>query len=501
MMSRLFSNPGWLAALVLALMVMGYFAYTQIGTGFMPHMDEGGFILDYLAKPGTSLTETDRLLRQVEKIITAIPEVDSYSRRTGLQLGANFLTETNTGDFFIHLKDFPRRSIDSIMTELREKIQLTVPGLRVETVQLMEDMIGDLTAVPQPIEIKIFGDNQVLLQQEAKLVAKMLQPIEGVVEIVNGIVISGDAVNIQVDRVKAAVLGLEPDAITRQIQTQLMGTVVSKIQEGDKMTGIRIWTPDNLRARIQQLQQLSLRTLNGRYISLSQAANISILQGQAEIRQENMKPMIAVTARIENRDLGSTMREVKKVLSRLSLPPGMYLEYGGLYQEQQKSFLGLLVVFFTALLLVALLLLFLYEDIYILAGILITTLLSLPGIFIGLWVTGTELNISAMMGMTMIVGMVTEIAIFYFAELNTYTNPGIHELITSGIMRMRPILMTSVISILALLPLALNIGAGSAMQQPLALAIISGLIFATPLVLCFMPALYFWLRKVFLITS
>lgn len=493
-MEGLLSQFKWLIFVIIALMAIGYIAFSQVGTGFMPYMDEGGFILDYMAKPGTSLTETDRLLRQVEKLIVDIPDVDSYSRRTGLQLGGG-LTEANTGDFFIHLKKLPRRNIDAVMTELREKIELYVPGLQVGTAQLMEDMIGDLTAVPQPIEVKIFGNNSFELQKLAKQAAVLLSSIPGVVEVKDGIIISGDAINIQVDRIKTALAGLDPDLITRQIQTQLMGNVISQIQSGEQLFGIRILIPENLRDRILQLEQLSLRATNGHYVSLHNLASMTIERGQAQITRENLKPMIAATGRIEGRDLGSTMQDVKRLMQKLNLPPGFYIEYGGLYQEQQKSFYDLFIVFISAILLVSVLLLFLYENFFILLSILTTTLLSLSGVFLGLWLSGTELNISAMMGMITIIGMITEIAIFYFAELSSYARPTAHELINAGIMRMRPILMTTLIAILALLPLALGFGVGAKMQQPLAISIISGLIFALPLVLFIMPTMHFFMLK------
>jgi CzcA family heavy metal efflux pump len=493
-MHEFFEKPIWLTITIAIVIGIGYLSYTQIGSGFMPHMDEGGFILDYIAPPGTSLTETDRLLRQVEKTIVAIPEVDNYSRRTGLQLGGG-LTETNTGDFFIRLKNSRNRNIDLIMSELRSQIAIKVPGLKVDTAQLMEDMIGDLTAIPQPIEVKIFGDDLQVMQNTANKIADLLSSIKDVVEIFNGITISGDAINIKVDRIKASLLGLDPDAVSKQLQNQLTGNVISWMQSGERLIGIRILTPPTLHERFQQLKILPLRNAAGHMISLQRIASITIEHGQAQMARENLKPMIAVTARIEGRDLGSTMIDVKNAIHKITLPSSLYIEYGGLYQEQQKSFYDLMIVFISAVLLVTVLLLFLYENFYITACILITTLLSFSGTFLGLWLTHTELNISSMMGMTMVVGIVTEIAIFYFCELNTYPGKSKEELITAGVMRMRPILMTSIIAVLALMPLALGIGTGAAMQQPLAIAIISGIIFAVPLVLLIMPTLYFHTLK------
>lgn len=494
LMNSMLARPMLIFLVIILLGGMAYLSYRNVGSGFMPKMDEGGFILDYKAPPGTSLAETDRLLQQVEKLIQALPEVDSYSRRTGLQLGGG-LTESNEGDFFIRLKAPPRRNIEAVMSDLRQRVESKVPGLKIETAQLMEDLIGDLTAVPQPIEVKLFGDSDAQLMTLAPRVAAQLSAIPGVVEVNNGIVIAGDALDVHIDPVRASLEGLDPAAVTRQIQTELGGTLASHVQSESKMIGVRVWIPGSLRTRVQQMQTLPLRAPDGHYLPLSRIADIQTVQGQAQIVRENFKPMVAVTARIEGRDMGSTMRDVQAKLGRLPLAPGTYMAYGGLYKQQQKSFSDLRLVLLSAILLVTLLLLFIYERFSIVLSILFTTLLALSGVFLGLWLTGTELNISAMMGMTMIVGIVTEVAIFYFAELDPQALHSKEDLIDAGRMRMRPIFMTSIIAILALLPLALGIGTGSAMQTPLAIAIISGLLLAVPLVLVLLPMLYMLLQK------
>ncbi|MDB5986838.1 MAG: AcrB/AcrD/AcrF family protein [Nevskia sp.] len=479
-----------------ALLIVGAggVAWTQMQSGFMPQMDEGGFTLDYYAAPGTSLTETDRLLRQVEVLIQATPEVNGYSRRTGLQLGGS-LTEANEGDFFIHLKPTPRRDIEAVMSDLRGRIEAQVPGLHIETAQLMEDLIGDLTAVPQPIEVKLFGANLDALQTLAPQVAARLEKIEGVVEVQNGLRVAGDALEVHVDRVRAGLEGLDPDAVSKQLETLLGGTVVGVIQSGAKTVGLRLWSDAALRDRIEAIDQLRLRSPDGRDLPLSRVATISIASGQPQIVRENLEQMIAVTARLDGRDLGSAMNDVRVAVGQMKLPSSIRVEYGGLYSEQQKSFRGLTAVFGAALLLVTTLLLYLYERWAVVISILTAVLLCVASVFVGLWLTGTELDISAMMGMTMIIGIVTEIAIFYFAEIDTQESAEIEALIYAGRHRLRPILMTSLIGILALLPLALSIGAGSAMQAPLAIAIISGLFAALPVVLLIMPAIFAALAK------
>ncbi|MDD2751441.1 MAG: efflux RND transporter permease subunit, partial [Acidithiobacillus sp.] len=490
-LEKLLRRPLFLSLIVLAFLLLGGWSYTQVGSGFMPAMDEGGFVLDYTAAPGTSLAETDRLLDQVQQILAQNRDVASYSRRTGLQLGGG-ITEANTGDFFIRLKAQRQHSIWQVMQAVRAQIHNQVPGLRVQTGQLMEDLIGDLTAVPQPVEIKLFGADPQTLQKLARQVAGQIRQVPGVVEVFDGIVIAGDAVDIHVDPVKAALAGMTPGQVSSQLQTLMAGRVVSRIPQGQEMIGVRVRAPHALWSEIHRLRQLPIIAPDGHYLTLGQVAEIRMQSGQAELNSENLKPMVAVTARIEGRALSTVMGEVKVRLAHLQLPRGVYLQYGGLYREQQQSMRELALVLLAAILLVTVLLLFLYERFTVVLSILATALLALGSVFIGLWLTGTERNITAMIGMTMIVGIVTETAIFFFAEAQSAES---HELVRAGKARLRPVLMTAIIAILALMPLALGMGAGAQMQAPLAIAIISGLLAEIPLVLLVMPGIYAWLER------
>jgi CzcA family heavy metal efflux pump len=485
-------HPARMLIVALVLLLLGGVALWRLPSGFMPHMDEGGFILDYRAPPGTALSETDRLLRKLEVMIQEVPEVYSYSRRTGLQLGGG-ITEANEGDFFIKLKSGPRRDIEEIMTDLRTDAEKEIPGLTIETVQLMEDLIGDLTAVPQPIEVKLFGPDLAQLQAFAPRIAKRLGKISGVTEILDGLRIAGDAIQIRVDRGRAAVEGLDPDEVSKQVATLMGGTLAGQIQSGEKVLDVRIWTPQDLRTHIDAVGELRLRAPDGHELPLKRVADVEIAAGQPELQREDLEQMVAVTARLEGRDLGSAIKEVKSAVAAMHLPPSVRVEYGGIYAEQQRSFHDLAAVFAAAVLLVTSLLLYLYERWAIILAILGTVALSVAAVFIGLWVTNTELNISAMMGLTMIVGIVAEIAVFYFSELEQEGEAA--ALLIAGRRRLRPILMTSLIAILALLPLALGLGTGSEMQTPLAIAIISGLIAAMPLVLVVMPVFYLLISR------
>ncbi|MFQ5672560.1 MAG: efflux RND transporter permease subunit, partial [Nitrospinales bacterium] len=490
-------HPWLVLGVILPFLALGWLGYNQIGTGFLPRIDEGGFILDYRAKAGTSLAETDRLLRQVEVILQNTPEVQTYSRRTGLALSGGF-AEVNRGDFFVRLKGYPRRDIDSVMDDVRQQIEHSVPGLAIEMALLMEDLIGDLTAVPQPIEIKLFSDDSQALSDLAVKTARSIEKVPGVVDINNGIVIAGDALIVKVDRNKVALEGVSSGAITRMLKNQLTGAVAGQIAQNPKMVNLRVWTPKVGRNKISDLGALRLRAPDGHWFPLGRVAELRVVTGQPQIMRDDLKRMIAVTGRISRRDMGSTIADIIAVLDRPGfLTKGVYYQLGGLYQQQRIAFRGLIWVLVSAIVLTFALLLFLYESFRVAIAMLLTTLLTTAAVFVGLWFTGTELNITAMMGMTMVIGIATEVTIFYYSEYNDLGKSDTvqERLIVAGKNRMRPIAMTTLAAILALLPLALGIGPGAAMQQPLAIAIISGLAVQLPFVLTVFPALFILMGK------
>ena len=487
--ARLFRRPGlFVATTALVLAAIGGFSWLHVQSGFMPKMDEGGFTIDYKAKSGAALSDTDGLLRQVEAIIRATPEVIGYSRRTGYQLGGG-LTEADQGDFAVRLKSGSRRPIDDVMSEVVAKIQARVPGLQIETSQLMEDLIGDLTAVPQPIEVKLFGDNAEQLAAAARHVATGIASIPGVVEVNNGLRVAGDAVVIAVDRGAAAVAGLDPDTVAKQVAAEVEGAVATQVRIGEQTVDVRVRLPRDNRQRIDSLATLPLRAADGRIVALGRIAKIEVAGGQRQITRENLAPFIPITARLEKRDLGSAVKAVQAKVAGLHLPAAIRVEYGGLYLQQQKSFTDLAAVFGAALLLAALLLTFLFERWLYTVAVIATVLLSACAVLGGLWVTGIELDISALMGLTMVVGMLTELSIFFLAEIDPNARIDAGVLLAAGRARLRPILMSALIAILTLAPLALGIGRGAGLQKPLATAIIFGLSVGAVLIVVLLPAL------------
>lgn len=491
LLDRVFRRPWILAAALVPLLVIGWFAYGAVPTGFMPAVDEGGFVIDYYTKSGTSLTETGREIAQVDAILKATPEVATFSRRLGAGLAGD-LSESYHGDYFVRLKPNHARSTPAVMAAVLAEVQAKVPGVQVELAQLMEDLIGDLTAVPQPIEIKLYSADPAALIPQAEKVAAAITKVTGVLEVKSGVKLAGDALDVQIDPVRASMQGVSPDDVTRAVDAALTGTVATQLPQPTKTVGVRVRLPDALQLRQTDLAELPIRAADGHVLPLQRVASRVPITGQPEISRDNLQPMIAVTGRIEGRGMGAVIADIEHALAQPGmLAAGVRYELGGLYQQQQIAFAGLARVFVAALVAEFILLLFLYERVWLPVIIIFCSLLSTTAVFTALWATGVPLNITALMGMTMIIGIGTEMAIFYvseYAELAHQMDPR-KALREASRNRLRPITMTTLAAILTLLPLALAIGQGSGIQQPLAIAIIAGLLLQFPLVLLAMPVL------------
>ncbi|MDB5474870.1 MAG: transporter [Phenylobacterium sp.] len=487
----LFLRPWILAAVFAVLLAVGFVTSRAVPTGFMPKVDEGGFIIDYTTKPGTSLDETGREVGQIDALLKANPEVETFSRRLGTGLGGA-LGQSYHGDYFVRLKPTHKRSTPQVMADVLAQTTALVPGVQIEVAQLMEDLIGDLTAVPQPIEIKLYGADTTTLIPQAEKVAAAISKIPGVVEVKSGVRLAGDALDVRVDPVRTGLEGMTPDQVTQALSTAIGGTVATNLPQPTKVVGVRVRLPDALGLREPDLAALPIRAPDGHVFPLSKVATIVPVTGQPEISRDNLQPMIAVTGRIQGRGMGAAVGDVKTALAQPGmLASGVRYELGGLYQQQQIAFAGLAKVFVAALIAEFILLLIIYRRLWLPVIIIGCSLLSTTAVFTALFLTKVELNITALMGMTMIIGIGTEMAIFFvseYAEL-VHKMPPREALRSAARERLRPITMTTLAAILTLTPLALAIGQGSGIQQPLAIAIIAGLLLQYPLVLLAMPVL------------
>ena len=490
-LDRLTARPWLLAAIAVPLLVIGYVGYSNVPTGFMPKVDEGGFVMDYYTAAGTSLDESGRQIGQIDAMLRANPEVLTFSRRLGTGLGGD-LGQSYHGDYFVRLKPDHSRPTEEIAAAVADEIAVRVPGVQIEVAQLIEDLIGDLTAVPQPIEVKLYASDPTILEGEAQKVAALVGKISGVVEVNDGVQLAGDALDVHVDPVRAGMEGVAPADVETQLSTALTGSVATTLAQPNKAVDVRVRLPDAMTLSETGLAQLPIRAADGHVFPLSRVATIEPVTGQPQIGRENLEPMIAVTGRIQGRGIGAAVADVTTALDRPgALSPGVRYELGGLYQQQQIAFSGLIKVVAAALVAELVLLLVLYRRFWLPVIIIGCSLLSTTSVFTALWLAGVDLNITALMGMTMIIGIGTEMAIFYVSEFEELarTMPPARATREASRGRLRPITMTTLAAILTLLPLAFAIGQGSGIQQPLAIAIIAGLLLQYPLVLLAMPVL------------
>ena len=495
------SRPVWLGVACLCLVAGTYFAYRGLGSNLLPEMDEGAFILDYVMPPGSSIASTNQVLARVQRILQNIPEVEITSRRTGLQLGLAAVTESNTGDFTVKLTDKRSRGIEAIMADVRSRIRATEPELDVELSQILQDNIGDLSNAPDPIQIKLFSQDPRLLNELGPRVAGEIKKVPGVVDIENGIdnTLSGPATNFAVDPVLAARLGFTPTEVSEDATSILDGITVSDplIANGRPYT-IRVRLSDEYRKSLNTIRNTVFNSAAGHTASLGGMTTITQLPPQNEIHRENLQRLIVVTARLEGSDLGGAVQQVRARVAARHIPASVRVEYGGTYQEQQKSFADLLRVLLLALALVFGVLLTEFRNLAAPFAILVSSVLSIGGVVLALLITGTTFNVASFMGLIMVIGIVAKSGILLLDADERFRREGSGArgaMLLAAQRRLRPILMTALAAVAGMLPLSLAWGAGSQMLQPLAIAVIGGVSISMLLSLAVTPVIYYLLTR------
>jgi CzcA family heavy metal efflux pump len=399
----------WVVIVIIIAVLFGsYLLYRSLGSEFLPEFDESAFVLDYWAPPGSSLAETDRLLRHVEEMLMKTPEIESYSRRTGLEMGL-FVTEPNRGDYAVKLKPGHKRATADVISDLRDQIAKAEPALEIEFVGVVPDVIGDLQGNPEPIEIKMFSEDAAALESKADEVEAAVKKIAGVVDTKNGVVISGPAITFRIDPQRASRFGVTADDIAKTAATAMTGDEASFILQQDRLIKVRVIFPADVRTSLDKVKALQVRSASGQLFRIDQVSEVEYDKGQAEIERENLRQTVAVTGRLEGKDLGTAISQIRNQLNKeVKLPPGMTIEYGGLYQEQQSSFRELMISLVLAVLLVFITLLIEFRSFAHPIAIVTGAVLALAGVLLALFITGMTLNVVSLMGMIMIVGIVAK---------------------------------------------------------------------------------------------
>lgn len=491
-----FLNNWWIALLISGVLIGGLlWAMPHLKSGFLPHMDEGSIVLDYFTPSGSSLDQSDRMLSKIDDIIKNNPYVTHFSRRTGTQMGF-FITEPNRGDYLIQLKNKRNVSTDDVINQIRSKIAATVPAVDVDFGQVIADRLGDLTEQgSQPIQINVFGNNTEVLHKYANKVADLIGNVRGTADVFNGLTVAGPSFSIIPKEANLSAYHLTPSDLQLQLQTQLNGTVLGNILEQNQATPIRMIYPTGLRYDLSKLSRADVLLPDGSREPVASLANIKINKGSTEIDRLNLQEMVTVTARLSNRDLGSTIKDIRNTLNqKLQLPKGYHYAITGDYAKQQQSFHELMMIMVLSALLVLTVMLFLFRDFRIGFIILAVAVLSISGAVLALYFTGIQLNVGSYTGLIMIVGIIAENSVFTCRQfLRRYQENGVKTALQKAISaRFRPKIMTATAAITALLPLALAIGTGDDLQQPMAIAVIGGFLVAIPLLQIVLPTfLYF----------
>ena len=490
-----------LAVFTVVLVGASYACYTRLGSDLLPEMDEGGFVLDYIMPAGSSLEATNRVVTHVEEILRATPEVESTSRRTGMQLGLAAVTEANYGDILVKLKKQRDRGVEEVMADVRARVRRSEPVLDIEFTQVLQDMIGDLTSAPEPCIIKLFSSDPEALRRWAPEAARAIAKIHGVVDVLDGIenTISGPATVFNVDPVAAARAGFSPQEVEEDASAILQGeTAATPLVVNDRAYTIRVRFPERTRATLDAIRDTVLVSGTGKTASVGSLADTAQIPGQTEIRRENLQRDVQVTARFEGLNLGEGMDQVQQAVRNLHIPSNIRVAYGGQYEEQQKSFRELVVVLILAILLVFTVLLFEFGSFAAPAAVLASAILSTSGVFLALLVTGTTFNLSSFMGLIMVIGIVAKNGILLLDADQKFRAAGVaaeESMLRAGERRLRPILMTALATVAGMIPLAFAWGAGSQMLQPLAIAVIGGILAALVLSLVVTPAVRYYLES------
>jgi CzcA family heavy metal efflux pump len=482
----------------LALVAAGALAARHVETGFLPEMDEGGFVLDYFTPSGTSLAEADALASAIDDLLRADPDVETFSRRLGAELGPPAATEASRGDYIVRLKQKRGRDVFEVMDDLRAAVAKRVPGVRVELIQVLQDMLGDLEGNPEPIELKVFGDDPAELRRQAKRVADAIADLPGLVDLFDGQVACSPLRRVRVDPVAAGRVGLTTSTIAGQLGADLLGEEVAPIPDRDRLVPVRVRWPDAARFDDRALARARIRTPSGALVPLAGLGRVEDGCGPAEIGRENLRAMVAVTARLEGVDLGSAVAAVQKRLDALGLPRGYHVEIGGQRLSQREAFLALGLALAAACALVLLVLVFQFRNFAAPVAILAATPVALAGGLATLAATGIPLNVSSLLGAILLVGLVVKngILLLHRAQAGQAAGEPFDAALTAaGALRLRPILMTTLCTLVGLIPLALGLGAGAEMHRPLAVAVLGGLTLSTGATLFVVPCLYSLLAK------
>jgi multidrug efflux pump subunit AcrB len=483
----------WIAAavVVLAVAIVAALA-TRIPSGFLPEMDEGAFVIDYFMPAGTSLAATDAVALRIERTLGDVPGIVRWTRRTGAELGPITATETHSGDIAVALAPRSKRpDAETIIDDVRQRLDAAVPEARIEFVQILEDVLNDLSGAPRPLEVKTSGEDPVVLRKLAQEVGKRLEGTPSLVDFYDGIEAEVPIHDYRVDGDAALRAGLSAADVASDLATALRGTVVGTVPRFDRLVPVRVRFPDAVRFDPERLDAAPL-AVNRAAVPIARFARSTTETAEGVLRRENLVPTIIASGDIEGGDLGGLTREVRRRLAGVNIPAGYRVEIGGRAESQSRAFKQLVIVVLLGTVVVFAVLVAQFRSARAAMLVLLTIPPAIAGGLLALAVTRTNLDVSSLMGLVLLVGLVVKNGILLIGAALTRMDDGaaVHDAILGAAeRRLRPIVMTTACTVFGLLPLAFALGPGSELQRPLAVAVIGGLVVSTAATLLALPAL------------
>ncbi len=486
-------HPWRVAGAVVFVVAAGAALVPFVGRGFLPTMDEGAFVLDYFLPAGTGLRTTEESARGLEKELAKTPEVATFSRRTGAELGPATATLLSRGDIMVRLvpSSARHRSSQEVIADLRGRIGGAYPEVRIEFVQVLQDVLNDLAGNPRPIEVKLLGPDYDKLHELAATLAPELAKIDGLVDFYAGRERDAPELRFTVRRDDAARLGVTPDDVQTQLGAALLGTRVGQVRRFDRLIGVRLRYPDPIRFHSASVLDLPL-VARGGTTSFAAVSDIVASSAPSTLLHEGLQPLVDMTADHERADLGAIATKVDEVVARAKLPEGYRIVLGGQIESERATIRQIAGVGTIALLLVLTVLAGQFRRFRLAVVVLASVPVAIVGAIAALLVTGTPLNASSLMGCVLLVGLVVKNGVLLLEEAEKGRDRGLEALdavVHASVRRFRPVVMTTVATLAGLMPLAFGIGAGAELQRPLAIAVIGGLVTSTLATLGLVPAL------------
>ncbi len=492
------NNRKFILLVAFGLFVFSLILVPFLGTEFMPTLEEGSILLRITMAPATSLDQATEIIKTLEKKVTKFPEVEEVISRIGRPETGSHPHPVNYAEMHISLKPMAEWNNTSSKAELVEKLDKALsnfPGVQLSFAQPIQNVFEELLAgVKAELAVKIFGDDMEILKAKADEIRDKIRSVPGVADLSVEQSFGQPQVQIIADRQKCARYGINVDDVQEIVEAAIGGEVVGQVYQGVRRFDILVRMKEKYRRTIEAISQLYVHTDQGNLIPLSDVATIKSVIGPVQINREHNQRRWMVQCNIRGRDMGSVVKDIKKIVDeQVDLPAGYYIEFGGQFENQQRAMARLAIIVPLTILLIFVMLYSSFGSAKNASLIIINLPLALIGGIVALYISKQYLSVPASIGFIALFGVSVEngiVMVSYFNQLRRDGKNLFDSLIEGARLRLRPVLMTAMTTTLGLLPLLVSQGIGAEVQRPLATVVVGGLITATGLTLFVLPVLY-----------